>query len=76
MGFLCRFIQFLVKKTSKEAYTLKFEPTVTLTYNATNFLSVYGTLGAEYSNWVRTNQTDASHWRWQPYATVGVRTTF
>lgn len=67
---------FSEEKTSKEAYTLKFEPTVTLTYNATNFVSVYGTLGAEYSNWVRTNQTDASHWRWQPYATVGVRTTF
>ena len=64
------------EKTSKENYTLKFEPTVTLTYRATNFVSLYGTVGAEYSNWVRTNQTDASHWRWQPYATVGVKTTF
>ena len=61
---------------SKESYTLKFEPTVTLTYKATNFVSLYGTVGAEYSNWVRTNQKDASNWRWQPYATVGVRTTF
>ena len=64
------------EKTSKESYTLKFEPTVTLTYKATNFVSLYGTVGAEYSNWVRTNQTDASHWRWQPYATIGVKTTF
>ena len=61
---------------SKESYTLKFEPTVTLTYKATNFVSLYGTVGAEYSNWVDTNQTNASHWRWQPYAQVGVRTTF
>ena len=67
---------FNKEKTSKENYTLKFEPTVTLTYRATNFVSLYGTVGAEYSNWVRTNQTDASHWRWQPYATVGVKTTF
>lgn len=63
-------------KYSNKAYTLKLEPSVTLTYKATNYVSVYGTLGAEYRNWVKTNQKDASNWRWQPYAAVGVKTTF
>ena len=62
--------------TSKQSYTLKFKPSVTLTYNATQFVSLYGTVGAEYRNWVKTNSKDAADWRWQPYATVGVRTTF
>ena len=61
---------------SSKSYTLKFEPNVTLTYKANNFVSLYGTLGAEYSNWIKTNQKDASNWRWQPYAKVGVQTTF
>lgn len=58
---------------SYEAYA---DPSVTLTYNATNFVTLYGTIGAEYRNWAVTANTEASHWRWQPYAILGVKTTF
>ena len=58
------------------AYSVYAEPSLTLTYNATKFVDVYGTIGAEYRNWNVTANSEASHWRWQPYATVGVKTTF
>ena len=57
-------------------YELYAQPTVTLTYQATEFVSLYATAGAEYRNWTRTNESSASHWRWQPFGVVGFRTTF
>lgn len=64
------------EKVSKETYSIKLEPSITLSYKANKFVNLYGTLGAQYRNWKRTNQRDASHWRWQPYATIGVSTNF
>lgn len=57
-------------------YSVYAEPSLTLTYNATKFVDVYGTIGAEYRNWKVEANSEASHWRWQPYATLGVKTTF
>ena len=56
-----------------EAYA---QPSVTLSYQATEFVSLYATLGAEYRNWKITAGSEASHWRWQPYGIVGFKTTF
>lgn len=64
------------KTREHAAYSVYAEPSLTLTYNATKFVDVYGTIGAEYRNWNVTANSEASHWRWQPYATVGVKTTF
>ena len=59
-----------------ETYELYAQPSVTLTYQATDFVSLYATAGAEYRNWTKTNESSASHWRWQPFGVVGFRTTF
>lgn len=57
-------------------YSAYAQPSVTLSYQATEFVTLYGTLGAEYRNWVKTADSEAQDWRWQPYAIVGVKTTF
>ena len=58
------------------AYSVYAQPSVTLTYNPTKFVSLYGTVGAEYRNWNITAKADAQDWRWQPFAILGVKTTF
>ncbi len=58
------------------SYSLYAKPAFVLTYNATKFVSVYGEVGAEYRNWQIEANTEAKNWRWQPFATVGVKTTF
>ena len=64
------------EKVSKETYGIKLQPSITLNYRATNFITLYGIVGAEYRNWKIISQTDASQWRWQPYVTIGMRTSF
>ena len=66
----------VAKNADHETYELKTDPQITVTYKATEFVSVYATAGAEYRNWARTNQRSASNWRWQPFGIVGFRTTF
>lgn len=57
------------------AYTAKFEPALNYNFKATEFVSLYARLGAEYTN--RTDRRpDAKHWRWQPTARLGFKTTF
>ena len=57
-------------------YSLKTDPQVTLTYSATPTFKVYATVGAEYRNWMRTSESGASNWRWQPFGIVGFKSTF
>lgn len=64
------------KNGDHESYSLKTDPQVTLTYHATPTLDLYATAGAEYRNWMRTNERSASNWRWQPFGIVGFKTTF
>ena len=66
----------VAKDADHEKYELKTDPQVTLTYHATPTLDLYATAGAEYRNWMRTNERSASNWRWQPFGIVGFRTTF
>jgi len=71
--------QFVPVKGSKyedSTYELYAQPSLTLSYQATDFVTLYGTLGAEYRNWNFITQSEAQDWRWQPYAIVGFRTTF
>ena len=65
------------KKYSDDmTYSLYAYPAVRLSYQATNFINVYALAGAEYRNYVVTEQSSAQNWRWQPTATVGFTTTF
>ena len=66
----------VAKDADHSKYELKTDPQITVTYKATEFVSVYATAGAEYRNWARTNQRSAANWRWQPFGIVGFRTTF
>lgn len=64
------------KHWDDSTYQLYAQPNLTLSYQATDFVTLYGTLGAEYRNWNFINESEAQEWRWQPYAIVGFRTTF
>ncbi len=64
-------------------YEAKFEPSVTYTYAATEYVKLHSTLGAEYKNRTvgakstsTSNRHGARNWRWQPYAEVGFKATF
>ena len=59
-----------------ESYELYAQPSVMLSYQATDFVNVYAQAGAEYRNWTVQSESDAQDWRWQPFAAVGFRTTF
>ncbi|WP_308576810.1 TonB-dependent receptor [uncultured Fusobacterium sp.] len=59
-----------------DEYELYAQPSVTLSYQATEFVSLYATAGAEYRNWRITAGSEASNWRWQPFGIVGFKTTF
>ncbi|MGL5123488.1 MAG: FomA family porin-like outer membrane protein [Fusobacteriaceae bacterium] len=67
----------LIGKTiaDKENYSLYTTMDVSLTYNLTEALSMKTGAGAEYRNWDRTKQSDASNWRWQPlaYASMNIK---
>ena len=57
------------------AYQIKLEPAVVYSFKPTDFVTLYTRVGGEYKN--RTQeQSHAKHWRWQPYARVGMKVTF
>ncbi|MDK4501133.1 porin [Fusobacterium necrophorum] len=63
------------KKEKWGNYTAKFEPIVKYSYQATEYVKLMANAGAEYVN--RTeDRHSASHWRWQPYAELGMRVNF
>lgn len=57
-------------------YSVYLNPEVTASYAATNFVKLYATIGAEYRNWVITDNSDAKDWRWQPYVGAGFKVNF
>lgn len=61
---------------SKRSYELYMQPNLILSYQATEFITLKGTVGAEYRNWSNTNETSAQTWRWQPYVAVGFNVAF
>lgn len=56
-------------------YTAKFEPALTYTYKATDFVSLYARVSGAYVNRNEARH-EARHWRWQPLARLGFKATF
>lgn len=63
------------KKERWGDYTAKFEPIVKYSYQATEYVKLMANVGAEYKNRT-TDRHAASHWRWQPYAELGLKVNF
>ena len=59
--------------TNYELYAL---PYIQANYAVTENMTVYAAAGAEYRDWSVNNGKSASHWRWQPTAWAGFKTTF
>lgn len=64
-------------------YTAKFDPAIVYNFKATDYVTLYTRIGAEYKNRSQSeasesssNRHGAKHWRWQPYARVGFKATF
>ena len=64
-------------------YTAKFEPAIVYNFKATDYVTLFTRVGAEYKNrsqaadsYSTSNRHGAKHWRWQPYARVGFKATF
>ena len=64
-------------------YTAKFDPAIVYNFKATDYVTLFTRVGAEYQNrsksvdsYSSTNRHGAKHWRWQPYARVGFKATF
>lgn len=65
-----------VDTDSKRSYKLYAQPSLIFSYAATEFVTLTGTVGAEYGNWVNTNETSAQDWRWQPFVAAGFNVAF
>ena len=63
------------KKEKWGDYTAKFEPILKYSYQATEYVKLMANAGAEYVN-RNEDRHSASHWRWQPYAELGMRVNF
>ncbi|WP_261787900.1 major outer membrane protein FomA [Fusobacterium necrophorum] len=63
------------KKEKWRDYTAKFEPILKYSYQATEYVKLMANAGAEYVN-RNEDRHSASHWRWQPYAELGMRVNF
>ena len=71
------------RKERLGGYTAKFDPALMYSFKATNYVTLFTRIGAEYKNRSQsaasgsdTNRHGAKHWRWQPYARVGFKATF
>lgn len=63
------------KKERWGDYTAKLETELRYTYKPTEYVDVMFNLGGQYVNRNEARHS-ASHWRWQPYADLGVKVTF
>ncbi|KXA12490.1 hypothetical protein HMPREF3206_01776 [Fusobacterium equinum] len=63
------------KKERWGDYTAKFEPIVKYSYQATEYVKLMANAGAEYVN-RNDARHSANHWRWQPYAELGLKVNF
>ena len=71
------------KRERLGGYKAKFDPAIVYNFKATDYVTLYTRVGAEYQNrsksvdsYSSTNRHGAKHWRWQPYARVGFKATF
>ena len=68
--------QFGTLEDQAVSYEAKLVTGLKANYAATPFVNLYGELMGEYRNWAVSNEKSATNWRWQPYVTLGVKTTF
>ena len=71
------------KKERLGGYSAKFDPAIVYNFKATDYVTLFTRVGAEYKNrsqaadsYSTSNRHGAKHWRWQPYARVGFKATF
>ena len=71
------------RKERLGGYKAKFDPAIVYNFKATDYVTLFTRVGAEYQNRSKsaasgsdTNRHGAKHWRWQPYARVGFKATF
>ena len=71
------------KKERLGGYSAKFDPAIVYNFKATDYVTLFTRVGAEYKNRSQaadscstSNRHGAKHWRWQPYARVGFKATF
>ena len=63
-------------RKDKESYSLYTAMDVSLKYQLTSALAIKSGVGAEYRNWDIETQSEASHWRWQPFAYASMNVKF
>lgn len=71
-----RYVKDGARTAEKNSYSLYTSMDLSVTYQVTPALAVNGGVGAEYRNWDNTAESSASHWRWQPFAFVGMKAKF
>ena len=71
------------KRERLGGYSAKFDPAIVYNFKATDYVTLFTRVGAEYKNrsqaadsYSTSNRHGAKHWRWQPYARVGFKATF
>ena len=71
------------KRERLGGYKAKFDPAIVYNFKATDYVTLFTRVGAEYKNrsqaadsYSTSNRHGAKHWRWQPYARVGFKATF
>ena len=71
------------RKERLGGYKAKFDPAIVYNFKATDYVTLFTRVGAEYKNrsqaadsYSTSNRHGAKHWRWQPYARVGFKATF
>lgn len=63
-------------RKDKESYSLYTTVDISLNYQLTPALAIKSGVGAEYRNWDIETQSEASHWRWQPFAYAAMNVNF
>ena len=66
----------LVQKDHNFTYSVYANPFLRVDHQATEFVSLFAEVGAEYRNWAESNQCAAQDWRWQPVAAAGFNVAF
>lgn len=65
-----------ITKSEKNSYELYALLTLDLEYKVTENFALSTGAGAEYRNWDKIGQSEASDWRWQPVAYAAMKVTF
>ena len=66
----------LGQKDHNFTYSIYANPFLRVDHQATEFVSLFAEVGAEYRNWAESNQCAAQDWRWQPVAAAGFNVAF